>query len=148
MALFHQTLEWFQGHAGFTAFVILSWFAVLIFSLWAVRHFLLAIPPDYFTHQHQPLERWRELHPFLRWTLLAGKNGLGAMLVVAGVVMLFTPGQGVLALLLGVSLLDIPGKRAIERRIVQRPTVLRLVNAMRANANRPPLRFTSPEEIS
>jgi putative transmembrane protein PGPGW len=142
--LLRQTLEWFEGHLGFTAFLILSWIALLVFSVWAVRHFLLTIPADYFTHEHQPLERWRDLHPVLRRILILGKNALGAMLVVAGIVMLFTPGQGVLSILLGVSLLDFPGKRAIERRIVQRPSVLRLVNAMRARANRPELRFSPP----
>lgn len=146
MDLLQRTLEWLQGHAGFTAFVIVSWIVLLVFSVWAVRHFLLTIPADYFTHEHRPLERWRDLHPILRRALLIGKNALGAMLVVAGIVMLFTPGQGVLALLLGVSLMDIPGKRAIERRIVQRPSVLRLVNAMRAKANRPALQFSPPEQ--
>lgn len=67
---------------------------------------------------------------------------LGSFLVLAGVVMLFTPGQGVLTLLLGLSLVDFPGKRTLERRIVQRPTVLKLVNHMRAKADRPPLQFT------
>jgi hypothetical protein len=144
--LIQRTLEWLEGHAGFTAFVIVSWIALLVFSLWAVRHFLLSIPADYFTHEHRPLERWRDLHPILRRALIIGKNALGAMLVVLGVIMLFTPGQGVLALLLGVSLMDIPGKREVERRIVQRPSVLKLVNLMRANANRPALRFSPPEQ--
>jgi hypothetical protein len=143
--LLQGTLEWFEGHAGFTAFVIVSWIALLVFSLWAVRHFLLTIPADYFTHEHQPLERWRDYHPVLRRVLIVGKNALGAILFAAGVVMLFTPGQGVLAMLLGVSLLDVPGKRAVERYIVQRPSVLRLVNALRAKADRAPLRFTPRE---
>jgi len=144
--LLQRTLEWLQGHAGFSAFVIVSWVALLVFSLWAVRHFLLTIPANYFTQEHRPLERWRNVHPALRRALIIGKNALGAMLVGLGVVMLFTPGQGVLAILLGVSLLDIPGKRAVERRIVQRPSVLRLVNSMRAKANRPVLRFSPPDE--
>jgi hypothetical protein len=146
--LLQRTLEWLQGHAGFTAFVVGSWVALLVFSLWAVRHFLLTIPADYFTREHRPLERWRDVHPVLRRVLIIGKNALGAMLVVLGVVMLFTPGQGVLALLLGVSLMDIPGKRAVERRIVERPSVLRLVNSMRAKANRPALQFSPPEEAT
>jgi hypothetical protein len=144
--LLQRTLEWFERHAGFTAFIVVSWVALLVFSLWAVRHFLLTIPADYFTHEHRPLERWRDLHPVLRRVLIIGKNALGAMLVALGVVMLFTPGQGVLAILLGVSLLDFPGKRAIERRIVERPTVLKLVNSMRAKANRPALQFSPPEQ--
>ena len=145
MDLLQRTLQWLQGHAGFTAFVVVSWVALLVFSVWAVRHFLLTIPADYFTHEHRPLERWRDVHPVLRRALIIGKNALGAMLVALGVVMLFTPGQGLLALLLGVSLMDIPGKRDVERRIVQRPSVLRLVNSMRAKANRPALIFSPPE---
>jgi hypothetical protein len=144
--LLHKTFELLEEHAGLTAFVIVSWIALLVFSLWAVRHFLLTIPADYFTHEHQPLERWRDYHPVLRRILIIGKNTLGAILFAAGVVMLFTPGQGLLAMLLGVSLLDIPGKRTIERRIVQRPSVLRLVNAMRAKADRPVLRFSPTDE--
>lgn len=145
MDLFQRTLEWLEDHAGLTALAVVSWIALLVFSVWAVRHFLLSIPADYFTHEHQPLERWRDVHPVLRRILIVGKNALGAVLVAAGIVMLFTPGQGLLSILLGVSLLDFPGKRAIERRIVQRPSVLRLVNSMRARANRPELRFSPPD---
>ncbi len=140
--------NWLEHHIGFTIAVVAAWVALLVFSLWAVRHFLITIPPDYFTHQHKPLERWSELHPVLRWTLLIAKNALGAVLVMAGIVMLFTPGQGILALLLGVSLLDVPGKRALERRIVRQPSVLRLVNSMREKAHQPPLVFDSSETRS
>ena len=141
-----ETISWLTHHAGLTAGVVVAWFVVLVVSLWAVRHFLISIPAEYFTHQHQPLERWREVHPVLRWVLLIGKNLLGVALVGAGIVMLFTPGQGVLSILLGISLVDLPGKRALERRIVARPAVLRLVNAMRARADRPPLEFDGPEQ--
>lgn len=146
MQLLSQILEWLDHHAGLTALVIVAWIVVLVFSLWAVRHFLISIPDNYFAREHKPLERWRKLHPVLRWVLLIGKNLLGAMLVAAGIVMLFTPGQGVLALLLGVALVDVPGKRALERRIVQQPAVTRIVNLMRAKADRPPLVFDSPFE--
>lgn len=55
--------------------------------------------------------------------------------------MLVTPGQGVLTILIGLSLLDLPGKRAVERRLIGNPAVLRAVNALRAKAHRPPLRL-------
>lgn len=145
MKTFWETITWLADHAGLTAGVAVAWLVVLVVSLWAVRYFLISIPADYFTRQHQPLERWREVHPVLRWVLLISKNLLGVALVGAGVVMLFTPGQGVLSILLGISLVDVPGKRALERRMVARPAVLRLVNAMRARADRPPLEFDGPE---
>ncbi|MBK7804624.1 MAG: hypothetical protein IPJ55_18615 [Chloracidobacterium sp.] len=49
------------------------------------------------------------------------------------------PGQGILTILLGLIMLDIPGKRPIEARIIQRPTVLAAINKLRAKYNKPPL---------
>ena len=67
------------------------------------------------------------------------KNLAGTLLVVAGLVMLVTPGQGLLALFVGVMLLDVPGKRTLEREILYRPSVLRVINRIRTKAGRPPL---------
>jgi UPF0716 family protein affecting phage T7 exclusion len=65
------------------------------------------------------------------------KNVLGVVLVLWGVIMLAIPGPGVVTLLLGLSLLDFPGKRALERRILTSPGVLRTLNALRARAGQP-----------
>ena len=51
--------------------------------------------------------------------------------------MLFTPGQGILSLLVGVILCDFPGKRKVERKIIERPLVLSTINRIRARYNRP-----------
>jgi len=141
-----ETITWVTHHMDLTVGFVSVWFLFLAASLWAVRYFLISIPADYFTRTHQPLERWQKYHPLLRWLLLIGKNLIGVTFVGAGIVMLFTPGQGVLSILLGLSLVDFPGKRALERRIVARPAVLKLVNAMRARADRPPLEFDGPEQ--
>jgi len=133
--------ELLERHIGWTVALSVASLLLLAGSLLLVRYFLVTIPPDYFSHDHQPLQLWRHHHPVLRWSLLIGKNLLGTLLLIAGFVMFFTPGQGILTLLLGLSLLDLPGKRALERRIVQRPAVLKVVNLLRAKANRPPLRF-------
>jgi hypothetical protein len=58
-----------------------------------------------------------------------------------GLLMLVTPGQGVLTILVGVTLLDFPGKRALELWIVRQPAVLRVTNWMRAKAHREPLQL-------
>jgi hypothetical protein len=77
----------------------------------------------------------------LRWGGLVLKNLLGAFLVLFGVVMSLpgVPGQGVLTILLGVMLLDFPGKRQLELKLVSRPKVLRTVNGIRRRFDRPPL---------
>jgi hypothetical protein len=49
------------------------------------------------------------------------------------------PGQGILTILLGLIMLDIPGKRPLEARIIKRPTVLSAINRLRARFKKPPL---------
>ena len=44
-----------------------------------------------------------------------------------------------LMILLGVSLLDFPGKRYCERKIIGQPTVFKAVNSLRAKYDKPPL---------
>ena len=72
------------------------------------------------------------------WVLFALRNLLGVLLVVAGIALLFLPGQGLLTMLIGLLIVDLPGKRAIERKLVRRPAILAELNALRARHGRPP----------
>lgn len=65
------------------------------------------------------------------------KNLLGAFLFLMGLVMLIGPGQGILTLIVALGLLDIPGKKRIQRRFLLRPRVLRFVNKLRRRAQQP-----------
>ena len=67
------------------------------------------------------------------------KNLFGVILLLGGMAMLVLPGQGILTILIGLSLLDFPGKRALERRIVGRPLVLQAINRIRRKFNKSPL---------
>jgi len=53
--------------------------------------------------------------------------------------MLVLPGQGLLTILLGVTLVNFPGKYALERRIVSRPSVANTLNRIREAVGRNPL---------
>jgi hypothetical protein len=46
--------------------------------------------------------------------------------------MLVTPGQGILTLLIGLMLMNFPGKYHVERWLVMRPGVMRGMNWLRA----------------
>ncbi len=61
---------------------------------------------------------------------------LGVLLSVPGV-----PGQGLLTILIGFILLDFPGKRALERRLVTRPAVIGAIDRLRARFGRPPMKL-------
>ena len=103
---------------------------------------LIKLPDTYFKSSHGR-EFWVERHPVLRWGGLVVKNLLGAFLVLLGVVMSLpgVPGQGVLTILLGVMLLDFPGKRSLELKLVSRPKVLRTINRIRRRFDRTPLQL-------
>jgi hypothetical protein len=49
------------------------------------------------------------------------------------------PGQGILTILLGIMLLDFPGKRKLEHKIVSRPKVLSTINKLRHRFGKPAL---------
>ena len=100
---------------------------------------IVLLPADHFLPRTRPdSESWWRKHKVVRWVLLAVKNALGAVVGVLGVLMLVAPGPGLVFILLGVSLLDFPGKRRLERKLVQRPSVVRFLNDLRANFKKPP----------
>jgi hypothetical protein len=75
----------------------------------------------------------------LRVVLRAVKNIVGLVLVLAGVLMLVLPGQGLLTIFMGITLLDFPGKRRLELSVVRRRPVFSALNWIRKKARRPPL---------
>jgi hypothetical protein len=107
-------------------------------SMAIVAFFLVRLPATYFVDDDRKV-RGAGGRVFLSWTALILKNLLGAVLVGVGAVMLFTPGQGILTILIGIMLLNFPGKRRLERKLVARPRVLDAINRLRARFARPPL---------
>jgi hypothetical protein len=107
-------------------------------TLIAIPFILVRLPANYFDERHP--RPWMPGHnPVLRLLGLIVKNAVGALFLAVGIALLFLPGQGILTILLGVSLLDFPGKRYCERKIVGMPTVLKAVNSLRAKYGKPPL---------
>jgi len=127
--------SWWQVLFGAVLFVVT--FAV---STGVVSFVLVKLPANYFHSSHNR-EFLVHRHPVLRGIGIAAKNVLGFVLVVLGVLMAVpgVPGPGVLSILLGIMLLDFPGKRTLETRIVSRPRVNSAVNALRARFDKPPL---------
>lgn len=109
-------------------------------SLAVISFILVNVPPTYFQQSH-PREFWVERHPAIRWAGVIAKNLLGVVLVLLGILMSIpgVPGQGILTILLGIMLLDFPGKRALEYKIVSRPVVLERINRLRHRFSKAPL---------
>ena len=112
---------------GLLAFSVLA----VLASIVLVPRFLASLPPDYLSPSHVPV------HPPMLLRLL--RNLLGVVLVLLGVAMLLLPGQGLLTLLVGLLLVDFPGKQRLMQRLLGKPKVLKLVNKLRAHRGSPPL---------
>ena len=114
----------------------------LLISFAAIGVVMVKIPANYFsTHYKQdflPDSPW-----LVRWSAVILKNILGLILIVIGIILSLpgVPGQGILTILLGLIMMDIPGKRPLEAKIIQRPTVLAAVNKLRERYDKPPLQL-------
>lgn len=112
--------------------------AFFVATLIAIPIVLVRLPHDYFD-ENRPHYFLRNHHPAVRVTAYVLKNLIGVIFLVAGAAMLVLPGQGLLTMLIGVSLTDFPGKRKLERKLIGRPAVLRAIDTIRQKFDRPPL---------
>ena len=107
----------------------------LTLSFLAIGIVMVKIPANYFSSHYQadfmPGSPW-----LVRWGAVIAKNILGVFLILLGIVLSLpgVPGQGFLTILL-----DIPGKRPLEAKIISRPSVLGAINRFRARWGKPPL---------
>jgi hypothetical protein len=108
------------GSIALVAFVVIHWPA---------DHFKAHLPGV-----SPPVE---PTHPVAR----VAKNVGGGLLVLLGLVMALPgiPGQGILTMIVGLTMLDFPGKRGLERRLIGRPHILHALNRLRARFGRAPL---------
>jgi hypothetical protein len=98
---------------------------------------VVAWPANRFTHDPLPSQN----HVVVRAVAAVARNLLGVLLLVVGLVMALpgVPGQGVLTMIIGLTLVDFPGKRRIERRLLKHPRLLGPINKLRARFHRAPL---------
>ena len=81
----------------------------------------------------------RRKAPLWRYPYWIAKNIVGVVFIVAGIVMLVLPGQGILTIVLGLALINFPGKRKVIRRIFTQRRIFKAINGLRRKANKPPL---------
>jgi len=133
-------LSTFHRYVSSETLVTLTILSIVFFvgSLIAIPFILVRLPADFFDIR-VPRPWMKDHHPVLRLLGHLVKNVVGAIFLFAGFLMLFLPGQGILTMLIGVSMLDFPGKRKLEAKMIGQPTVLNAINGMREKFGKPPL---------
>ena len=126
----NQQIFWWLGSISLLTLVI---------SFVALPIIVSRMRADYFLPDRDEDRSFAHQHPAIRWTGLILKNLLGGILFIAGILMLGLPGQGILTILMGLMLLDFPGKQRLELWLVRLPAVERALNWIRKKNDRPPL---------
>ncbi len=127
-AFVHSSGPWLVGAISLAA--VLASLTLLVAAI-------VAFPPDYFAEDKAP----STLHPAARVLLRIAKNLLGFLFVVLGVILSVpgVPGQGFLTIFVGLLMMDLPKKRALERKLLKNARLLTFLNAIRSKFHRPPL---------
>jgi hypothetical protein len=125
-------MAWITEHAGWLAAA--SGLLLLIGAV-ATAILVVKLPPDFFMQ-----DRSKKPRSLLRAIVV---NSIGFVLVVVGILMSLplVPGPGLLLILLGLSLMNFPGKRKLELMILRRHWVLHPLNRLRSKFGREPLQL-------
>lgn len=131
------TVQQYVSAETLIALTVLS-LVFFVGTLVAIPFILVRLPADYFDIR-VPRPWMKNHHPVLRLVGHVAKNVAGAIFLFAGFLMLFLPGQGILTMLIGISMLDFPGKRRVEAKMIGQPSILNVINGMRHKFGKPPL---------
>jgi hypothetical protein len=110
---------------------------VFIISLLLTPFLLGLIPVDYFVDPSR--HKLRIEHP-LHLIFVVFRTVFGFILFVAGVVMLITPGQGVISILLGLFLMEFPGKQKLEMKLINHDPTFKALNWLRGKVSKEALK--------
>jgi len=124
-ANYHQYFVW----VGIVSFV------VFVASLLLTPILLGKIPRDYFIHTNQHKVEINHLGHLI---IVVIRSLVGFVLLIAGIIMLVTPGQGIISILLGLFLMEFPGKRKLELKLINHEPTFKALNWLRGKANKDP----------
>jgi hypothetical protein len=112
-------------------------------SVICVPYLLNRLADDFFTFKNhqQRMRRRREQHPLMMVMIWITRHCAGVMLMAAGLIMLFVPGQGVLTILLALAIMDFPGKYKLIVLMVRQKRVRRALAWIRGKGGRQPFVF-------
>ena len=134
---FISGLTWQKILVGALIFLV-SFFV----NLGIVSIILVKLPADHFSKSRKT-KFWAGPRPAIHAAKVIGKNIAGVLLVALGIVLSLpgVPGQGLLTVLLGIMLLDFPGRHRLEQKLLSKPSIVNTINSLRGRFGKPPLQL-------
>ncbi len=103
--------------------------------LWLI---ICLLPEDFFLRSGK---RPHSRHPMVHLIWVGFRNVIGYILLGIGLIFVVFPGPGMPWLLIGLVLVDLPGKRKMQQRMLRMPSVHHCLNWLRARGGRCALLF-------
>ena len=134
---FVLALTWRKIIVGASIFL-----ASFLVNLGIVSLILVKLPADHFSKRRKT-KFWAGPRPAIHAAKVIGKNIAGVLLVALGIVLSLpgVPGQGLLTVLLGIMLLDFPGRHRLEQKLLSKPSIVNTINRLRGRFDKPPLQL-------
>jgi hypothetical protein len=145
MGKLDSILRWIQTHHELMSWLAVISVATFVVTLLALPILIIHIPEKYFLHEERTPRHNPKPAGGFRLVCRILKNIAGGFFVLLGIIMLLTPGQGLLSILVGIMLMDLPGKYKVERAIIRKEKVLSTINWLRAKGHQPPLQVEHAE---
>jgi len=133
-------IDWLSSNQNLLAWLSALSVLTFVISLIALPWIAGMIPKNYFANNKNSQLPFKKNHSYFMLVTKIGKNILGFIILCGGVLMLFLPGQGILTIFIGMFLMDYPGKKVIERRLIGYNLVLKSLNWVRAKGGHSPIK--------
>ncbi len=111
--------------------------AIMLISIFLIPVFIKNIPTDYFINNkyHQ-----MNINNTKQFIIIIGRNIIGFILIIVGVIMLFTPGPGIITILVALFLMKFKNKAKLEYMLVKNNATFKALNYLREKVNKEPFK--------
>ena len=134
--MINHLIEWLSQYQTLLTWLGLISLLFFIFSLLLLPWLIKRIPSDYFQRPRASVQLSKLLSP-----INIARNLIGFIVLLVGLAMFVLPGQGILTTLVGIAIMQFPGKFQLERWLVSQKGVLPAVNWLRRKTNSPELKI-------
>ncbi len=135
----NQVIDWLSANTLLISTLAAASITLLAITILATPWAVSRLPSDYLLRRLES----RISRGLGRKLLSIVRGFIGLVVVLVGLIMMITPGPGVVMILLGISIAEFPGKNRLLVYLATRPNVLASLNWMRRRHDKPP--FIHPD---
>lgn len=110
--------------------------ATFVLSIACIPWLVGLLPTDYFLFAAGKTKTSKQSFTLGRILLLLLRNCLGLCLLLAGVAMLFLPGQGLITIIIGLAVMSFPYKKKLIQALCHSPAIRRSLDWLRGKARK------------